>query len=116
MNATSLKREKLNKPEHRKTCSKCRKRKISKRYDRKVEGKHVFLCQECLDEETKAQEAIGALLSVASFGPRGGEEFESALKKAPGLFGRSRVTEDQMKLANAGAPQNFSDDFPCHDH
>lgn len=39
------------------------------------------------------------------------KEIESALKNVPGLFGRSQVTDRQMKLAKAGVPQNFADDF-----
>lgn len=42
---------------------------------------------------------------------RAAQEFENALKKIPGLFGRSQVTEGQLKLAKAGLPQNFADDF-----
>ena len=42
---------------------------------------------------------------------RAAQEFENALKKIPGLFGRSQVTEGQLKLAKAGLPQNFADDW-----
>lgn len=38
-------------------------------------------------------------------------EFESALRGVPGLFGSSQVTEEQMKLAELGVPQNFADDY-----
>lgn len=36
---------------------------------------------------------------------------ESALGNVPGLFGTSDVTDRQMKLAAAGVPQNFADDY-----
>ena len=36
---------------------------------------------------------------------------ESALGNVPGLFGTSQVTDQQMKLAAAGVPQNFADDY-----
>lgn len=39
------------------------------------------------------------------------QEFETAIKNIPGLFSRSQVTESQLKLAKAGVPQNFADDF-----
>lgn len=42
---------------------------------------------------------------------RAAQEFENTLKKIPGIFSRSQVTEGQIKLAKAGVPQNFADDF-----
>lgn len=36
---------------------------------------------------------------------------QGALGKVPGLFGTSEVTDRQMKLAAAGVPQNFADDY-----
>jgi len=36
---------------------------------------------------------------------------ESALRDTPGLFGVSQVTDDQMKLAEMGVPQNFADNW-----
>jgi len=39
------------------------------------------------------------------------QEFTSALRGVPGLFDASKVTEDQMKLAEMGVPQNFADDY-----
>lgn len=37
--------------------------------------------------------------------------FESALRAVPGLFGTSEVTDEQMKAAAAGVPQEFADNY-----
>jgi len=39
------------------------------------------------------------------------QQLRSDLSSVPGLFGLSEVTEDQMKMAEAGMPQNFADDY-----
>jgi len=53
----------------------------------------------------------GAANDASNAFEKAAKEFESALKNVPGLFGRSQVTDRQMKLAKAGVPQNFADDF-----
>jgi len=65
--------------------------------------------------ERAAKESARAFKSAANDASKAFEkaakEFESALKNVPGLFGRSQVTDRQLKLAKAGVPQNFADDF-----
>lgn len=65
--------------------------------------------------ERAAKESAKAFKSAANEAQKAFEkaakEFESALKNVPGLFGRSQVTDRQLKLAKAGVPQNFADDF-----
>lgn len=39
------------------------------------------------------------------------KELEKELKKAPGILGRSQVTQEPIDMANGGVPHNFSDDF-----
>lgn len=39
------------------------------------------------------------------------QEFENAIRKVPGLFGTSPVTQSQMERAAAGIPQRFPDSF-----
>lgn len=39
------------------------------------------------------------------------KELEANLRKVPGLFGASQVTDQQMKMAELGIPQNFADDW-----
>lgn len=39
------------------------------------------------------------------------QEFQRKLDKIPGLMGTSSVTDQQMKLAAQGVPQNFADDW-----
>jgi len=46
----------MTKSEYCKTCSKCRKRKRSRVYYRLREGKTVWLCQGCWDEEERLYE------------------------------------------------------------
>lgn len=50
----------------RKTCTSCRRRRISERYTRKIEGKIVYLCAECWSKEEKARASVDALISVMS--------------------------------------------------
>lgn len=38
-------------------------------------------------------------------------EFERMLQSVPGLFSTSPVTDQQMKMAELGVPQNFADDY-----
>ena len=38
-------------------------------------------------------------------------DLKGALQQVPGLFGKSQVTDQQMKLAKLGVPQNFADDW-----
>jgi len=38
-------------------------------------------------------------------------DLEANLRKVPGLFGASQVTEQQMKMGALGVPQNFADDW-----
>lgn len=59
---------------------------------------------------------IGA--SFAGTGEKVGKAFkqamkdlENSLKKVPGLFGASPVTEQQKRLGELGVPQNFADDY-----
>lgn len=65
--------------------------------------------------ERAAKESARAFKSAANEAQKAFEkaakEFENALKNVPGLFGRSQVTDRQLKLAKAGVPQNFADDF-----
>lgn len=51
-------------PEYRKTCSKCRKRKRSRVYYEMREGKTVWLCSECWDEEEKLHEQVRSIVSL----------------------------------------------------
>ncbi len=66
-------------------------------------------------QEKAAKESARAFKSAASEAQKAFEkaakEFEAALRNVPGLFGRSQVTDRQLKLAKAGVPQNFADDF-----
>lgn len=39
------------------------------------------------------------------------QQLKSDLQGAPGLFGTSSVTQDQMDMAALGVPQNFADDY-----
>lgn len=39
------------------------------------------------------------------------KDLEANLRKVPGLFGSSQVTEQQMKMGALGIPQNFADDW-----
>lgn len=39
------------------------------------------------------------------------KDLEAGLRKVPGLFGTSQVTEQQMKMGELGIPQNFADDW-----
>lgn len=39
------------------------------------------------------------------------DEFANAVRSAPGLFGTSEVTQEQMDMAAVGIPQNFADDY-----
>ncbi len=39
------------------------------------------------------------------------DALKSALRDVPGLFGTTQVTGDQMRLAEAGVPQNFADNY-----
>lgn len=39
------------------------------------------------------------------------KDLEANLRKVPGLFGASQVTEQQMKMGALGIPQNFADDW-----
>lgn len=39
------------------------------------------------------------------------KDLESSLRKVPGLFGTSQVTDKQQKMADLGIPQNFADDW-----
>lgn len=55
--------------------------------------------------------ADGAEDAFAGAARKVGKAFEGALGNVPGLFGRSQVTDQQMRLANAGLPQNFADDW-----
>ncbi|MCC6457283.1 MAG: hypothetical protein IT328_20180 [Caldilineaceae bacterium] len=38
-------------------------------------------------------------------------ELESQIRQIPGLFGASSVTDEQMKMAELGVPQNFADNY-----
>lgn len=38
-------------------------------------------------------------------------ELESSIRSIPGLFGASSVTDEQMKMAELGVPQNFADNY-----
>lgn len=42
---------------------------------------------------------------------KAGQAFASELQNVPGLFGSSKVTENQLALAKGGIPQNFADDY-----
>lgn len=55
-----------------------------------------------------ADKAADAFESAAE---KTGKAFQGALGRTPGLFGRSEVTDSQMRLAEAGVPQNFADDW-----
>lgn len=55
-----------------------------------------------LDDNTSQLKKQGRVMEDA---------FRSALSKAPGLFGTSPVTADQMRMAELGIPQNFADDY-----
>jgi tape measure domain-containing protein len=39
------------------------------------------------------------------------KDLEANLRKVPGVFGASQVTEQQMKMGALGVPQNFADDW-----
>lgn len=39
------------------------------------------------------------------------KDLEAGLRKVPGLFGTSQVTDKQMKMAELGIPQEFADDW-----
>jgi hypothetical protein len=38
-------------------------------------------------------------------------DLESAIRSTPGVFGTSKVTADQMRMAEMGVPQTFADDY-----
>jgi hypothetical protein len=65
--------------------------------------------------EEAAREAERAFKKAASETERAFEkaasEFESALSGIPGIFGTSQVTEEQLKQARMGIPQNFADNY-----
>lgn len=59
-------------------------------------------------QESSAKKAATEMANAMK---KAAQEFENTLKKIPGIFSRSQVTEGQLKLAKAGVPQNFADDF-----
>lgn len=65
--------------------------------------------EEAIKENQRAAEKAANAFEAAA--ERAAAAFESSLKAVPGLFGTSSVTESQMKLAAAGVPQNFADDY-----
>lgn len=59
-------------------------------------------------QESSAKKAATEMANAMK---KAAQEFENTLKQIPGIFARSQVTEGQLKLAKAGVPQNFADDF-----
>lgn len=56
----------------------------------------------------KASDKLGKAGQVISDSMK---DLEANLRKVPGLFGASQVTEQQMKMGALGIPQNFADDW-----
>jgi hypothetical protein len=56
----------------------------------------------------KASDKLGKAGQVISDSMK---DLEANLRKVPGLFGASQVTEQQMKMGALGVPQNFADDW-----
>lgn len=69
---------------------------------RKIEQKGTEAMQGAADKAGNAFESAAKKTS---------DVFKSVLQGVPGLFGRSQVTADQMRLAEMGVPQNFADDW-----
>ena len=89
--------------------------------EQQLESNRRRMEQERLAKEQERLQAQAARKAESAFNKaaketerafeKAAQELEGELKNVPGLFSRSKVTQDQLDAAKSGIPQNFADDF-----